>query len=167
MAGLTKHVSSRKWNDGTYISSSVFFCAGNFNMLPTPTQLWNSLIRVSSTVNCSISQTGLLHSCLFLHRTHFILHVANQRSQQFDVSPLNVQMRWVLHVGYYPSSLYRHLCNLLCELRGTLRWGERNTRKLFSVQLCRVGCRVFWCMKRAQRRRRTDAVAEERRNFFF
>ena len=137
MAGLTKHdVSSRKWNNRTYISSSVFFlCNGQPSCL-SPTndcgtlnsqrvpqqQLWNSQFSESSTA-VEVAQFLKGVCCLFLQLGP-ISFCMDQRSQEFDVSHLNVQMRWVLHVGHYPSLLYRHLCISMCSEKSIFEAGR-------------------------------------------
>ena len=83
----------------TYISSLVFFC-GNSNVAD-PKKLWNSLIRVPQLIVQFLK--GLLHSCLFLHRTHFILHagrstVATIRRFTFQCSNVMGSTCWILSV---------------------------------------------------------------------
>ena len=122
MPGLTKHdVSSRKWTEHIPAHISVFFC-GNFNGLPIPKKLWNSLTRSCSTVNCSISQTGLLHSCLcsYIGPISFCILHDDQRSQQYL---LTFHLSMFKCDGFYmldtirPPYISAYLCNLLCSPR--------------------------------------------------
>ena len=117
VSGTIEHISAPR----------CFFCAsGNQVVHPQPTtvelsilrefhnqQLWNSQFSESSTA-VEVAQFLKGVCCLFLQLGP-ISFCMDQRSQEFDVSHLNVQMRWVLHVGHYPSLLYRHLCISMCS----------------------------------------------------